>query len=54
MMTPESSVSGFYFSRPDARYFAVGGIGRDQLEDYASRRGEPAATSENFLRECMR
>ena len=38
-MTPASSVSGFYFSHPDAKYFGVGRIGRDQVEDYAKRRG---------------
>jgi len=53
MMVPESSVSGFYFSRLDARYFAVGRIGRDQLEDYASRRGEAVGDSEKYLRECL-
>jgi 5-methyltetrahydrofolate--homocysteine methyltransferase len=37
-MLPASSVSGFYFAHPDARYFAVGRIGRDQLDDLARRR----------------
>jgi len=36
-MMPASSVSGLYFGHPDARYFAVGKIGRDQIEDYAAR-----------------
>jgi 5-methyltetrahydrofolate--homocysteine methyltransferase len=40
-MTPASSVSGFYFSHPQARYFNVGRIGRDQLEDLARRRRAP-------------
>ncbi len=53
MMMPEASVSGFYFSRPDARYFAVGRIGADQLEDYARRRSEPVSTSEANIRECL-
>jgi hypothetical protein len=39
-MTPASSVSGFYFSHPQARYFNVGRIGRDQLEDLARRKHE--------------
>jgi 5-methyltetrahydrofolate--homocysteine methyltransferase len=39
-MTPPSSVCGFYFSHPQARYFNVGRIGRDQLEDLARRRRE--------------
>ena len=38
-MTPAASVSGFYFAHPDAHYFAVGRIGRDQVEDYARRKG---------------
>jgi 5-methyltetrahydrofolate--homocysteine methyltransferase len=42
-MHPGSSVSGLYFSHPDAKYFGVGQIGRDQLVDYATRRGESVA-----------
>jgi 5-methyltetrahydrofolate--homocysteine methyltransferase len=38
-MNPGSSVSGLYFSHPEARYFGVGRIGTDQLEDYAARKG---------------
>ncbi len=38
-MNPGSSVSGLYFAHPDARYFGVGRIGSDQLEDYAARKG---------------
>jgi 5-methyltetrahydrofolate--homocysteine methyltransferase len=38
-MLPASSVSGFYLAHPDARYFAVGKIGHDQLEDFAARSG---------------
>ena len=38
-MSPPSSVSGLYFSHPDAHYFGVGRIGRDQVEDYARRKG---------------
>jgi 5-methyltetrahydrofolate--homocysteine methyltransferase len=38
-MLPAASVSGLYFSHPAAKYFAVGRIGRDQLEDYAARAG---------------
>ncbi|MFY0578473.1 methionine synthase [Cystobacter fuscus] len=38
-MTPPSSVSGFYFNHPEAKYFGLGKIGRDQLEDYARRKG---------------
>ena len=38
-MTPPSSVSGFYVNHPDAKYFGLGKIGRDQVEDYARRKG---------------
>jgi hypothetical protein len=39
MMMPGASVSGMYFAHPEARYFNLGRIGRDQVEDYARRRG---------------
>ena len=39
-MNPASSVSGFYLAHPDARYFNVGKISADQLEDFAQRRGQ--------------
>ena len=48
-MTPPASVSGWYFSHPDARYFGVGRLGRDQLEDYAARKGWPLAEAERWL-----
>jgi len=48
-MHPAASVSGFYFSHPEAKYFGVGQIGRDQAEDYARRRGEDIATVEKRL-----
>jgi 5-methyltetrahydrofolate--homocysteine methyltransferase len=48
-MHPAASVSGFYFSHPEAKYFGVGQIGRDQVEDYARRRGETIATVEKRL-----
>jgi 5-methyltetrahydrofolate--homocysteine methyltransferase len=38
-MNPPASVSGFYFNHPQAKYFGVGKIGRDQVEDYAKRKG---------------
>ena len=38
-MSPASSVSGVFFSHPHSRYFGVGHIGTDQLEDYAARKG---------------
>jgi len=48
-MEPASSVSGFYFAHPDARYFTVGKIARDQVEDYARRKGFDLATAERWL-----
>ena len=38
-MWPAASVSGYYFANPDARYFGLGKIKEDQVEDYASRKG---------------
>lgn len=49
MMIPAASVSGLYFSHPSARYFNVGRVGRDQVEDYAKRKGVPLADAERFL-----
>jgi len=49
-MSPASAVSGFYYSHPEASYFAVGKIGRDQVEDIARRKGLPTATMERWLR----
>ena len=48
-MLPASSVAGFYFSHPEARYFAVGKIGKDQIEDYARRRGISVSEAERWL-----
>ena len=48
-MTPASSVSGLYFGHPEARYFAVGAIGKDQVEDYATRKGASRAEIEKWL-----
>jgi 5-methyltetrahydrofolate--homocysteine methyltransferase len=48
-MTPASSVSGFYFSHPQAKYFNVGRIGRDQLEDLARRKAETVEELERWL-----
>ena len=48
-MHPGSSVSGLYFSHPEAKYFGVGQIGRDQVGDYATRRGETTAAAEKRL-----
>ena len=48
-MWPAASVSGFYLSHPESTYFAVGKIGRDQLEDYARRSGMSVAEAEKWL-----
>jgi 5-methyltetrahydrofolate--homocysteine methyltransferase len=48
-MHPASSVSGHYFNHPDSKYFAVGKIGRDQVEDYAARKKTPVAEVEKWL-----
>jgi 5-methyltetrahydrofolate--homocysteine methyltransferase len=48
-MVPPSSVSGWYFSHPDSRYFNVGKIGRDQLEDYARRKDISLTEMEKWL-----
>jgi 5-methyltetrahydrofolate--homocysteine methyltransferase len=49
-MTPTAAVSGLYFAHPRSRYFMVGKIGRDQVEDYARRKGMTAAEAERWLR----
>ena len=48
-MHPAAAVSGFYFSHPQSQYFAVGKIGRDQVEDYARRKGMSPAEAEKWL-----
>ena len=48
-MYPTAAVSGFYFSHPDAKYFAVGKIDRDQLRSYAERKGMSIADAERWL-----
>jgi 5-methyltetrahydrofolate--homocysteine methyltransferase len=48
-MSPASAVSGFYFSHPESRYFGVSEIGRDQVSDYASRKGMTQEEAEKWL-----
>ena len=48
-MTPAAAVSGFYFSHPDSKYFSVGKINRDQVDDYAKRKGFSVAEAERWL-----
>jgi 5-methyltetrahydrofolate--homocysteine methyltransferase len=49
-MTPAASVSGIYLAHPEARYFSVGRIGRDQVEDYAARKRVSSGEVERWLR----
>jgi 5-methyltetrahydrofolate--homocysteine methyltransferase len=48
-MWPGAAVSGLYFSHPDARYFGIGKIGRDQVADYAARKGWALEEAEKWL-----
>jgi len=48
-MWPAASVSGWYFSHPDSSYFGVGKINKDQVEDYAKRKGLSLAEAERWL-----
>ena len=49
-MSPAAAVSGLYFAHPKARYFSIGRIGRDQLEDYATRKQMTPEEAERWLR----
>ncbi|MGE0665887.1 MAG: methionine synthase [Sphingomonadales bacterium] len=48
-MLPTAAVSGYYLAHPESQYFGVGKIGRDQVEDYAARKGEPVQVTERWL-----
>lgn len=48
-MIPVSSVSGYYFAHPESKYFGLGKIGRDQVEEYAQRRGISISACERWL-----
>lgn len=52
-MYPASSVSGWYFAHPDARYFALGKIDKDQVEEYAQKKGWDLKTAERWLRPTL-
>jgi 5-methyltetrahydrofolate--homocysteine methyltransferase len=52
-MSPAASVSGLYLSHPRAKYFSVGHVGRDQVEDYARRQGMPVEEAERWLRQSL-
>ena len=48
-MFPASSVSGHYFNHPESKYFAVGKLAKDQVEDYSTRKNQPITESERWL-----
>jgi 5-methyltetrahydrofolate--homocysteine methyltransferase len=48
-MVPGAAVSGFYFSHPESKYFVVGKIGQDQVDDMAQRRGVSKEDLERYL-----
>ena len=48
-MHPGASVCGLYFAHPESRYFSVGKLAKDQLEDYAGRKGASLETCERWL-----
>ena len=48
-MLPAASVSGFYFSHPDAQYFGIGKVSKDQVQDYANRKGVSVEETERWL-----
>ena len=52
-MYPASSVSGWYFAHPESKYFGVGKIEKDQVEDYTARKGMPLAEVERWLRPVL-
>jgi len=49
-MYPAASVSGFYFAHPHSKYFGVGKIGKDQVTDYARRKGMDVSEVEKWLK----
>ena len=48
-MTPAAAVSGYYFAHPGSQYFVVGKLGKEQIEDYAKRKGVSLAQAERWL-----
>ena len=49
-MQPAASICGLYFAHPEARYFAIARLARDQVENYAARKGMPVSEVEKWLR----
>jgi len=52
-MNPPSSISGYYFGHENSRYFSLGPIGRDQVEDYSSRKKISVSEAEKWLQTCL-
>ncbi len=52
-MTPSASICGYYFANPDAKYFNVGKISKDQIENYSNRRNEPIKTTEKWFKNIL-
>jgi 5-methyltetrahydrofolate--homocysteine methyltransferase len=52
-MYPASAVSGWYFSHPGSQYFVVGRLGKEQVEDYAKRKGWSLAEAERWLAQSL-
>ena len=52
-MTPLASVAGLYFAHPESRFFNVGRIGKDQVEEYSRRKGQPRTETERWLRQNL-
>jgi len=52
-MLPAASVSGWYFSHPQARYFGIGKLDPDQVDDYARRKGMTVVEAERWLGPCL-
>ena len=48
-MYPAASVAGVYFAHPDSRYFSLGKLAKDQVEDYAARKGMSVEEAEKWL-----
>jgi 5-methyltetrahydrofolate--homocysteine methyltransferase len=48
-MVPTAAVSGLYFSHPQSHYFGIGKINKEQVEDYAKRKGMAVADAERWL-----
>jgi 5-methyltetrahydrofolate--homocysteine methyltransferase len=48
-MLPAAAVSGFYFAHPESQYFGLGKIGKDQVQDYANRKGWTLQEAERWL-----